>query len=89
MFRLPRCCLYIDESKVTGATTYLGRAWQNSPKTVFLNTTLKTGVYATGWYYKMGAIPAVFADYNTMYANGSGVDLSQRISNYEYDIKLD
>jgi len=77
----------IDESKVTGATTYLGRAWQNSPKTVFLNTILKTGVYATGWYYKMGAIPAVFADYNTMYANGSGVDLSQRISNYEYDIK--
>ena len=77
----------IDEAIATGATTYLGRPWQNKCKTVFLNTTLKTGVYASGWYYKFGTIPAVFADYNTMDAQGNPVDLSQRISEYEYDVK--
>jgi len=77
----------VDESKTTGATTYFGRPWQNAPKTVFLNTKLHTGIYATGWYYKMGAIPAVFADYGTIDANGNPVDVSQRISNYEYDVK--
>jgi pectin methylesterase-like acyl-CoA thioesterase len=78
----------IDQDKVSGTvTTYYGRPWQNSPKTVFLNTTLKANIYPTGWYYKMGAIPAVFADYGTMDAAGNPVDLSQRISNYEYDVK--
>ena len=77
----------VDQDKVTGVTTYFGRPWQNAPKTVFLNTTLKANIYPTGWYYKMGAIPAVFADYGTMDASGNPVDLSERISNYEYDVK--
>lgn len=77
----------IDERVASGVTTYFGRPWQNQPKTVFLNTTLKAKVYATGWHYKMGAIPAVFADYNTMDSEGNPVDLSQRISQYEYDVK--
>ncbi|WP_304066561.1 pectinesterase family protein [Pedobacter glucosidilyticus] len=77
----------INESVVTGATSYFGRPWQNAPKTVFINTKLLTGIYAAGWYYKMGAIPAVFADYNTVNAQGNPIDLSQRISNYEYDVK--
>ncbi|WP_243349323.1 pectinesterase family protein [Parabacteroides sp. FAFU027] len=68
-------------------TTYLGRPWANSPMASFFNTTLKIGVYPAGWWYKMGAIPAIFADYNTMDANGNPVDMSQRISNYEYDVK--
>ncbi len=77
----------IDEAVATGVTTYFGRPWQNKPKTVFLNTTLKAKIYPSGWHYKMGAIPAVFADYNSMDANGNPVDLSQRISQYEYDVK--
>ncbi len=68
-------------------TNYFGRPWHNAPKTVFINTTLKTGIKPAGWYYKMNAIPAIFADYNTMDANGNPVDLSQRISDYEYDVK--
>jgi pectin methylesterase-like acyl-CoA thioesterase len=74
----------IDEAHATGVTTYFGRPWQNAPKTVFLNTKLKASVYPVGWYYSMGAIPAVFADYGTMDANGNPVDLSQRISEYVY-----
>ena len=77
----------IEESKVSNASNFFGRPWVNSPKTVFLNTILKTGIKAEGWHYKMGAIPAVFADYNTMDKNGNPVDLSFRIKNYEYDVR--
>lgn len=77
----------IEESKVSNANNFFGRPWVNSPKTVFLNTILKTGIKPEGWHYKMGAIPAVFADYNTMDRNGNPVDLSFRISNYEYDVR--
>ncbi|HSC54305.1 MAG TPA: pectinesterase family protein [Phnomibacter sp.] len=77
----------IDEDIATGVTVYYGRPWQNRPKTTWINTTLKAKVYASGWYYKMGAIPDIFADYNTMDAAGNPVDLSQRISQYEYDVK--
>jgi len=68
-------------------SNYFGRPWHNAPKTVFLNTTLKTAIKPEGWYYKMNAIPAIFADYKTMDANGNLVDLSQRISYYEYDVR--
>ena len=73
--------------KISGTTTYFGRPWSNAPKTVFINTKLNASVYASGWYYKMGAIPAVFADYNTTNSQGNAVDLSQRISSYQYDVK--
>jgi pectin methylesterase-like acyl-CoA thioesterase len=75
----------IDESHASGVTTYLGRPWANSPKTVFLYTTLKANVYPKGWHYKMNAIPAVFADYGTMDASGNMVDTSFRIEDYEYN----
>ncbi len=68
-------------------SNYFGRPWHNGPKTVFINTTLKSKIKPAGWYYKMGAIPVIFADYNTLDANGVPVDLSQRISYYEYDVK--
>ena len=79
----------IDQAIVPKATVYFGRAWQNKPKTVFLNTTLKADVYPVGWFYKMGAIPEIFADYGTMDASGNPIDLSQRIDKYEYDVKND
>ncbi|MDR0833237.1 MAG: Ig-like domain-containing protein [Candidatus Symbiothrix sp.] len=69
----------------SGVITYLGRPWKNAPKAIFLNAVCKVDVYASGWYYKMGAIPAIFADYGTMDKNGNPLDLSQRIEDYEYD----
>ncbi len=68
-------------------TTYFGRPWANAPKASFFNTKAKIKIYPVGWYYKMGTIPAVFADYNTMDGNGNLTDMSQRISDYEYDVK--
>lgn len=78
----------VNENSVN-VITYLGRAWQNSPKTVFINTKLgnNLSLYPQGWYYKMNAIPSVFADYGTVNTNGQPVDVSQRIENYEYDVK--
>ncbi|MFN0291033.1 pectinesterase family protein [Pedobacter helvus] len=79
----------IIKDRVASVDIYLGRPWQNAPKTVFINTKLASDVniYPQGWYYKMGAIPAVFADYGTVNSNNQPVDVSQRISNYEYDVK--
>ena len=71
---------------VSATQVYLGRPWHNSPKTVFLNTRSEVTIYPAGWYYKMNAIPAIFADYNTMDAEGNPVDLSNRIEDYEYDV---
>ncbi|HET7732660.1 MAG TPA: pectinesterase family protein, partial [Paludibacter sp.] len=65
-------------------TTYLGRPWANSPMASFFNTTCKIGIYPTGWWHSMGAIPAIFADYNSVDGTGSPLDLSQRISTYDY-----
>ncbi len=62
--------------------TYLGRPWTNSPMTSFFNTTCKIGIYPAGWLEHMGAIPAIFADYNSMDANGFPLDLSNRIDQY-------
>jgi pectin methylesterase-like acyl-CoA thioesterase len=65
-------------------TTYLGRPWTNSPKASFFNTTAKINIYPVGWYDHMNAIPAIFADYNTMDADGNLTDMSARISKYWY-----
>lgn len=63
--------------------TALGRPWHNAPKTVWLNTTMKIGIKPEGWN-NMGAIPALFAEYNSMDADGNPVDLSNRRTEYEY-----
>lgn len=68
-------------------TTYLGRPWANSPKASFFNTTAKINIYPAGWYDHMGAIPSIFADYNTVDANGDLTDMSARIKDYYYEEK--
>ena len=63
---------------------WLGRPWHNTPKTVFINTQTFINIPAKGWYNTMGGLPALWADYNTVDANGNPVDLSQRESYYYY-----
>ena len=63
---------------------WLGRPWHNSPKTVFINTKAEVTIPATGWYPTMGGLPAIWADYNTMDADGNPVDLSNRREWYYY-----
>ena len=61
---------------------WLGRPWHNQPKTVFINTQTFVNIPAAGWYETMGGLPAIWADYNTVDANGNPVDLSQRRDTY-------
>ena len=61
---------------------WLGRPWHNQPKTVFINTTAEVTIPAAGWFEKMGGLPALWAEYNTMDGDGNPLDLSQRRSSY-------
>ncbi len=63
---------------------WLGRPWHNNPKTVFINTIAEVTIPAKGWYPTMGGLPVLWAEYNTMDANGNPLDLSQRESSYYY-----
>ena len=59
----------------------LGRPWHNHPMTVWLNTTSKVGIRPEGWT-DMGALPAIFAEYNTIGTDGEAVDMSNRKTTY-------
>lgn len=63
---------------------WLGRPWHDQPKTVFINTQTFVNIPAKGWYNTMGGLPAIWAEYNTVDANGNPVDLSQRETYYYY-----
>ena len=63
---------------------WLGRPWHNQPKTVFINLQTYINLPAKGWYETMGGLPALWADYNTVDADGNPVDLSQRQDTYYY-----
>lgn len=65
-------------------SVWLGRPWHANPKTVYINTIAKVSIPATGWYETMGGLPTLWADYNTMDANGNPMDLSLRRSRYYY-----
>ncbi len=59
----------------------LGRPWQNAPRSIWINTTMNILPTASGWG-DMQVIPALFAEYNSLKANGTAVDLSQRKTEY-------
>lgn len=68
-------------------SVWLGRPWHNAPITVFINTKAEVTIPATGWFPTMGGLPALWAEYNTMDADGNPVDLSHRRTDYYYTIK--
>ena len=69
---------------ITVTDVWLGRPWHNQPKTVFINTQTFVNIPAAGWYPTMGGLPAIWADYNTVDADGNPIDLSQRPDTYYY-----
>ena len=60
----------------------LGRPWHNSPKTVYIHTTMNIPISPEGWA-NMGAIPTLFAEYNSRDAAGNVLQLDQRKTEYE------
>lgn len=62
----------------------LGRSWGEA-RVVFLNTTMKKIPAAAGWGDPMNANPKVFAEYKSVTATGTTVDLSKRRTSYTKD----
>jgi pectin methylesterase-like acyl-CoA thioesterase len=75
----------IDGFESNNNSYRLGRPWSNAPKSVYLNTTMKTLPAATAWGDPMNVNPSVFAEYNSMNASGTLIDLSSRRSSYTKD----
>jgi len=74
----------IDGFAINNGSYRLGRPWQNSPKAVYLNTTMNILPTADGWT-EMGVVPGLFADYNSVTSSGTLVDLSARKKVYTYN----
>ncbi len=70
------------DGTVSGFT--LGRSWGDA-RAVFLNTTMNKLPSAAGWGDPMNSVPKVFAEYKSVTANGTAVDLSKRRSLYTKD----
>lgn len=57
----------------------LGRPWgQGTPRAIFINTKMIAQPSAAGWTEMSGGYPARFAEYNSMTASGTVIDLSGR-----------
>ena len=71
----------IDGDAGQNGSYSLGRPWQGSPRAVYINTTMKIIPSAEGWS-NMGAVPALFAEYNSRTASGAAVDCSKRKTSF-------
>ena len=67
-----------------GSSHKLGRAWQNEPMAVFLNTTIKATLSPEGWS-EWHIAPKLFAEYGSMDADGNPIDLNNRRTEYHVD----
>jgi len=73
----------IDGFASTNGNYNLGRPWQNSPKSIFINTKMNVLPSAGGWT-EMGVVPGLFAEYNSTTASGTAVDVSLRKKSFTY-----
>lgn len=76
-----RDCTVTGNNRATNGTIYFGRAWQQSPMTVFINTNCALPITDEGWN-KMSALPKLYAEYNTT-SNGQPADTSNRRKTYD------
>ncbi len=75
------CIVDGNEKSKEDSLTKLGRPWHNSPKAVYIHTVMKIPVAQEGWT-NMGAVPALFAEYDSRDAEGNVIDLSHRKTEY-------
>ncbi len=74
----------IDGFAVANGNFVLGRPWQNSPKSIYINTTMNILPSAAGWT-EMGVVPGLFAEYNSVTSSGTAVDVSLRKKSFTYN----
>jgi pectin methylesterase-like acyl-CoA thioesterase len=75
----------IDGYACTNGNYSLGRPWQNSPKSVYINTIMNVLPSASGWTTMGSVVQALFAEYNSTTPSGAPVDLSSRMTTYTYN----
>lgn len=68
----------IEGYPVNNGSYRLGRSWQGTPRAVFINTHMKVVPKDEGWGDPMNVCPTLFAEFNSMDANGNPLDLSRR-----------
>jgi len=73
----------IDGNAVANGNFNLGRPWQNSPKSIYINTKMSILPSAAGWT-EMGVVPGLFAEYNSTTPSGTAVDVSMRKKSFTY-----
>ena len=78
-----RDCIISGNSKAADGRLKLGRPWHNSPKAMYINTTMLIPIAAEGWS-DMGAIPESFSEFNSHDIQGNVLDLSKRKTIYQY-----
>ena len=66
-------------------TYRLGRPWNNRARAVYLNTTMIAIPHPEGWADMGTSPPGLFAEYNSMNANGVPIDLSNRKKDFYRD----
>lgn len=77
-----RECTVDGNKQAANGKQKLGRPWHNSPRAIFINTVMRIPLAKEGWT-DMGAIPAIFAEYNSVDAAGNVLDLSNRKTVYK------
>jgi pectin methylesterase-like acyl-CoA thioesterase len=74
----------IDGFALANGNFNLGRPWQNSPKSIYINTKMNILPSAAGWT-EMGVVPGLFAEYNSTTPSGTAVDVSMRKTSFTYN----
>lgn len=74
----------IDGYASTDGNYNLGRPWQNSPRSVYINTKMAVKPTALGWT-EMGVVPGLFAEYNSTTPAGTAIDVSGRKKSFTYN----
>jgi pectinesterase len=78
-----RDCVVDGNEQAADGKLLLGRPWHNSPRALYVNTTMRIPVAPEGWT-DMGTIPGLFAEYGSHDHDGNPLDLTARKTTYSY-----
>ena len=76
------CTIDGNAAAMEGGNAF-GRPWHNAPQAVYINSKVLIPMSTEAWF-NMGAIPKIFAEYNSYNANNQLLDLSGRKLTYSY-----
>ena len=78
-----RDCDIINDGQLNAGSVYLGRPWQGTSGSIFMNCRLGNHIRPTGWstWSENNHLTSFFGEYKSMIADGSALaDVSQRVS---------